>query len=122
MDQGRHSNWYCDETLQTTTHDNCPRCHTPEEPLVHILTCPNNDVRTLTNDLLMELEIWMTREDTSLIPILVASVRSVLLDQYGDEPLFQWSSTTTGEATIARQNLGWYALLMGCILNRIVSL
>jgi len=70
------------------------------------------------------LEAWLTQEDTypSLTPILVASIRSWLLDPYGDEPAFLWPSPLIREAIIAQQQLGWYAFLMGFIATPIVSL
>ena len=36
--------------------------------------------------MLVELEVWLTKEDThpELIPILIASIRSWLMDPYGD--------------------------------------
>ena len=60
-------------------HDHCPRCDAPEEHLVHILTCPHPDVRSLTNNMLVELEVWLTKEDTypELIPILIATYGSI---------------------------------------------
>jgi len=105
-------------------HDNCPCCNAPQEHLVHILTCPHPEVRTITSDLLIELEAWLTQEDTypSLTPILVASIRSWLLDLYGDEPAFLWPSPHLREAIIDQQQLGWYAFLMGFIATPIVSL
>jgi len=105
-------------------HDNCPRCNAPHEHLVHILTCPHPEVRTITADLLVELEAWLTQEDTypSLTPILVASIRSWLLDPYEDEPNFLWPSPHLRKAIIAQQQLGWYAFLMGFIATPIVSL
>jgi len=71
------------------------------------------------------LEVWLTQEDTypSLTPILVVSIRSWLLDPYGDEPVFLWPLPLIREATIiAQQQLGWYAFLMGFIATPIVSL
>jgi hypothetical protein len=105
-------------------HNHCPRCDAPEEHLVHILTCPHPDVRSLTDNMLVELEVWLTKEDTypELIPILIASIRSWLTDPYGDKPTFIWSTALISEAILAQQQLGWYAFLMGCIAKPIVSL
>jgi len=105
-------------------HDHCPRCDAPEEHLVHILTCPHPDVRSLTDNMLVELEVWLTKEDTypELIPILIASIRSWLTDPYGDEPTFIWPTALISEAILAQQQLGWYAFLMGCIAKPLVSL
>ena len=105
-------------------HDNCPRCNAPLEHLVHILTCPHPEVRTIISDLLIKLEAWFAQEDTypSLTPILIASIRSWLLDPYGDEPAFLWPSPLLCEAIITQQQVGWYAFLMGFIANPIVSL
>ena len=108
-------------------HDHCPRCDAPQEHLVHILTCPHPDVRTLTNNLLVELEVWLTQEDTypSLIPILISSISSIrswLMDPYGDEPTFLWPTALVSEAVIAQQQLRCYAFLMGCIAKPIMSL
>jgi hypothetical protein len=105
-------------------HDYCPRCNAPAEHLVHILTCPHPDVQTLTNDLLVELEVWLTQEDTypTIIPILIESIRSWLLDPYGNEPTFLWPTHRVRDAFIAQQELGWYAFLMGFIAKPIVSL
>ena len=74
--------------------------------------------------MLVELEVWLTKEDThpELIPILIASIRSWLMDPYGDEPTFVWPTVLVSEAIIAQQQLGWYAFLMGCIAKPIVSL
>ena len=105
-------------------HDHCPWCDVLEEHLVHILTCPHPDVRSLTDNLLVELEVWFTKKDTypELIPILIASIRSWLTDPYGEEPTFMWPTVLISEAILAQQQLGWYAFLMGCIAKPIVSL
>jgi len=54
------------------------------------------------------LEVWLTREDTypALIPILIASICSWLMDPYGDEPTFLWPTVLVSEAIIAQQQLG----------------
>ena len=87
-------------------------------------TCPHPDVRSLTDNLLVELEVWFTKKDTypELIPILIASIRSWLTDPYGEEPTFMWPTVLISEAILAQQQLGWYAFLMGCIAKPIVSL
>ena len=67
------------------------------------------------NDLLVELEVWLTQEGTypALIPILVASIRAWLLHPYGDEPTFVWPSPLVQDAITTQQQLGWYAFLIG---------
>jgi len=126
------SKWISEDTatgivmrhLKQWVHNYCPRCNAPEEHLVHILTYPHPDVQTLTNDLLVKLEVWLTQEDTypALIPILITSIRSWLLDPYGNKPNFLWPTHLVRDAFIAQQQLGWYAFLMGFIAKPIVSL
>ena len=103
---------------------NCPRCDAPEEHLVHILTCPHPDVQTLTTNLLVELELWLTQEDTypHIIPILIDSIRSWLSDPYGNEPHIVWPTNLIRVAFNAQRELGWYAFLMGFITKPIVSM
>jgi len=84
-------------------HDNCPRYNAPaQEHLVHILTCPHPDVRTIATNLLVELEVWLTQEDTypSLTPILVASIRLWL-----NGPVWRWTCLLMAIPTYWRSNI-----------------
>lgn len=103
---------------------NCPRCDAPNDHLVHILTCLNREVQTIITDQLLELEVWLTQEDTypALIPILVESLRSWIENPYGDEPNFQWPSDIVHATITAQQQQGWYAFLVGFISSPIVTL
>ena len=52
-------------------HDHCPRCDALQE------THP--EVRTLTDNLLVELEVWLTQEDTSLFTNIYPSSKHLLM-------------------------------------------
>ena len=64
MDRKRHSNWYLNGKKKLRLASACPRCHQPEEDLLHVITCPSQSKIQLRTSLLTDLTTWLKSQRT----------------------------------------------------------
>jgi len=101
----------------------CPQCNAENEHLVHILSCPQQSAKELTQSLLTELEHWLIQEDThpQLTAALVHTITHWFNDPYDDNPILYQTDERLLQAISHQDSIGWYAFLMGRISTDIIK-
>ena len=101
-------------------HAHCPRCGEDEEHLLHVLICPAEATVDFRKPLLTELETWLTDEDThpDIAEYLLTGLTSWFEDPLGTEPAIRSAIPSILQAaSLQSQEIGWYALLCGFIVE-----
>ena len=106
---------------------NCPICNSPNEDLLHLVTCSNEEASTFRQQLLNEMVQWMESAKThpNIMNIYSTGLSSFYKDTNFLPPLTHWiysDDQSTNSALSSQINLGWMNTLTGFITEEMVNL
>ena len=99
---------------------NCPRCHSPDEDNLHILTC--SSASTFRSTLVVQLQLWLHSQQTDPV---ITSFLIKGLQQWFVSPTsqnqFNSSDILHDSALHSQSRLGWYTFLCGYISSDLIK-
>ena len=105
----------------------CPRCHAPDEHLLHIMTCPSPSTKELQVTLIDKLKIWLINGKTHPD---ITSFFILGLTKWFRNHSFSWprfsdiftNDNLVNKAFNTQLSIGWFPTLCGFLSSPLIDI